>query len=139
MTETLRGGDDTFVAGLRAYAAVVAAAVGVGLESCCLGADDEATIYLAVDHQVAGFAGRDVALLWDERIGWAVAVETASGEDMVLVAVYPADLLPAPGAVARWFTRVADGDSRSVTVRDRRVDYVELQRQLSSYIPAYGS
>ena len=49
MTETLHEGDGTLIAGLRAYAASVAAAVGVGLESCSLEADEQATIYLAVD------------------------------------------------------------------------------------------
>jgi hypothetical protein len=137
MTGTLHDGDDTLVAGLRAYAASVAEAVGVGLESCCLEADERATIYLAVDNQVAGFAGRDAALLWDEQTGWAVAVETASGEDLILVAVLATDLLPAPAVVARWLTRVTGGAVGSVTAGDRRVDRAVLSRRLSQYIPAY--
>jgi hypothetical protein len=138
MTETLHEGDDTLVAGLRAYAASVAKAVGVGLESCCLEADEQATIYLAVDNRVTGFTGRDAALLWDEQTGWAVAVETASGEDLLLVAVHHADLLPAPAVVARWFAQVAEGSLQSVTVRKRQVDRAALARRLAQYVPAYG-
>jgi hypothetical protein len=138
MIETLHEGDDTLDAGLRAYAASVAQAVGVGLESCSLEADEQATIYLAVDNRIAGFTGRDAALLWDEQTGWAVAVETASGEDLILVAVHHADLLPAPAVVARWFAQVAEGSVHSVTVCKRRVDRAVLKCRLAQYVPAYG-
>jgi hypothetical protein len=138
MTGTWHEGDDTLVAGLRAYAASVAEAVGVGLESCSLEADEQATIYLAVDSPVAGFTGRDAALLWDEQTGWAVAVETASNEDLILVAVHHADLLPPPAVLARWFKQVAKGGVRSVTVGKHQVDRAALKRRLSPYIPVYG-
>ncbi|MBP2328631.1 hypothetical protein JOF56_009016 [Kibdelosporangium banguiense] len=137
MTQPLHEGDGTLGAGLQAYAASVADAVGVGLESCCLEADEQAMIYLAVDNRVAGFTGRDAALLWDEQTGWAVAMESASGEDLIVVAVHQADLLPAPAAVARWLTQVTDGAVRSVTVRKRQVDRAVLTRRLSRYVPAY--
>jgi hypothetical protein len=47
-----------------------------------------------------------VALVWGEHRGWAMGVETGSGEDLVIVSWYGPALLPGPAEVAR-FVRAA--------------------------------
>lgn len=71
---------------LRGYLSIVAAGLGVGLESCTLDIDAPVSAYLAVDYKVAAYPDRDVALLWNERSGWSLAVETHSGEDLIVLA-----------------------------------------------------
>jgi hypothetical protein len=106
MTEAPQIGDDAFTADLWAYIASVAAQLGVGLESCCLDTDEPATVYLALDDRLAEFPDRDVALLWNAKTGWSVAVETATGEDLLVVAALKAGVLPEPAVVARFVTEV---------------------------------
>lgn len=76
----------TDVTALRGYLLTVASGLGVGLESCTLDVDAPVSAYLALDHKVAAYPERDVALLWNERGGWSIAVETHSGEDLIVVA-----------------------------------------------------
>jgi hypothetical protein len=87
--------DDTFDRGLRAYVTAVARALGVGAESTTVDTTVPASAYLALDGSLPAYPGRELALLWDERHGWSAAVETASGEDLVVLR----HLDPAHGAV----------------------------------------
>jgi ethanolamine utilization microcompartment shell protein EutL len=80
----------TDFARLRGYLATVASGLGVGLESSTLDIDAPVSAYLAVDHKAAAYPERDVALLWDERGGWSIAVETHSGEDLIVLAAMDA-------------------------------------------------
>jgi hypothetical protein len=90
--------------GLRRYVHRVADGLGVGLEGVWSELADEAAAYIALDEQLPSRPGRDVALVWDDRRGWAIAVETRSGEDLLMVAWYGPELLPAAQEVVR-FTR----------------------------------
>src|ERR1700743_3781772 len=99
------GGADETVAGLRDYVALVAAALGVGLESCAIEPYPPASAYIALDARLARFPHRDLALLWDERHGWSAGVETHSGEDLIVVAYRSGDLLPPPAAVRTFAER----------------------------------
>ena len=88
---------------LRGYLATVASGLDVGLESCTLDIDAPVSAYLAVDHKVPAYPERDVALLWDERGGWSIAVETHSGEDLiVLAAMDTAEVAPPAEQVAEF-------------------------------------
>jgi uncharacterized protein DUF6292 len=93
---------------LRGYLADVAAAVGVGPESCAVDLDAPVSAYLALDHRCARFPDRDLALLWDEHRGWSVAVESACGEDLRLIGELELGTRsdPAPEAVRRFLDRV---------------------------------
>lgn len=95
-----------FGRGLRGYLAAVADALGVGLESCAIDPQPPASAYLALDQRVPTYPERDLALLWDERYGWSAAVETHSGEDLIVLAYFGDDPLPAPAAVARFVADV---------------------------------
>jgi hypothetical protein len=88
--------------GLRRYVRLVAAASGLSGDSYCVQLDPPANAYLALERRLPGFADRDVALLWDERQGWALAIETTSGEDLVVVSYLGVDVLPAPRTVAEF-------------------------------------
>jgi hypothetical protein len=95
--------DFGFIPGLRDYLTAVGAAVGVGAESCTMDIDTPVSAYLALDWRLDRFPDRDLALLWDECHGWAAAVETHSGEDLIALAYLGGDdVLPEPQVVARF-------------------------------------
>ncbi len=85
--------------GLTGYLAAVSAAVGVGEESCTVDADSTVSAYIALDVRLAHNPGRDMALLWDERHGWSFAMETHSGEDLLVLAYLGGELVPEPARV----------------------------------------
>lgn len=91
------------------YVSEVAVAVGVGPEACCCSPDVRANAYIAVEHRLARYPKRDVALLWDEESGWAVAVETGCGEDLIVLRYLDDDVLPDPAVVARFLDGIVDG------------------------------
>jgi hypothetical protein len=71
---------------LGRYVCAVAAEWRIGPEFCVVDAEEPAWAYIALDWRLPRYPGRDLALLWDERTGWAMAIETSSGEDLILVA-----------------------------------------------------
>ncbi|WP_116042685.1 DUF6292 family protein [Amycolatopsis palatopharyngis] len=91
------------------YVSEVAVAVGVGPEACCCSPDALANAYIAVEHRLPRYPERDVALLWDEERGWAVAVETGCGEDLLVLHYLGGDVLPAPHVVASFLASVVRG------------------------------
>ncbi len=103
-------GSDPYHRALRGYLATVANALGIGMESCALDIDTPVSAYLAVDHKVLAFPDRDVAVLWDEERGWSVAMETHSGEDLILLAGLGGDTVAPPAEiVARFVEDVCAG------------------------------
>jgi hypothetical protein len=98
--------DDTVTLGLRGYVRSVTRELGLTGECSYVQPERPAGAYLALEGRLPGFPDRDVALVWDERHGWSVAVETSSGEDLVVRAHFDGDTVPAPRAVARWVTRL---------------------------------
>jgi len=92
-----------FARGLRAYLARVARAVGVGFESCSLDLTLPASGYVALDREITGRPGHDLALIWDEVHGWSAVAEPADGEaPEVLAYLGGAEVLPPPHEVARF-------------------------------------
>lgn len=104
MTEGFADDYDAYSRGLRAYVASVATRLGVGMESCCLDTSRPSQAYLALDDRLDQFPGRDLALLWDEDLGWAAALEPAGREELEIVCRLYGDVLPDPGVVARFVT-----------------------------------
>lgn len=88
---------------LRAYVHTVAAAWRIGPEYCVLDVESPAWAYVALDWTLPRYPDRDLALLWDERTGWSVAIETHSSEDLIVVAC-PTDsaVVPPPSRVRRF-------------------------------------
>jgi Family of unknown function (DUF6292) len=95
-----------FSRALRGYVESVATALEVGPESCTVDAHEPASAYVALDWTLPGLPGRDLALLWDERHGWSVAVETHSGEDLIVLGYLGGTtVVPPPDAVSRFVER----------------------------------
>lgn len=100
---------------LRGYLDAVARELGVGLESCTLDIDLPTSAYLAVDRRLPDFPDRDLALLWDEECGWAAAIETHSGEDLIIVSYLDTDTVaPPPKLVARFLHELVTDRPRLV-------------------------
>jgi uncharacterized protein DUF6292 len=100
----------TLERGLGEYVRAVAAAVGVPDESTTLEISDTATAYLGLPRRWLDRPDHDVMLVWSERRGWSLAVETDPGEDPVVIAHQGGDdLVPAPGAVAQFVADAAAG------------------------------
>lgn len=94
---------------LRRYAGLVSEALGLTGETFWVHTESPTTGYIPLDDRAPGFPGRDLALLWDERHGWSAAIETASGEDLIVVSYLGKDILPPPLVVARFVTDLVAG------------------------------
>ncbi|GAA5160595.1 MULTISPECIES: DUF6292 family protein [Amycolatopsis] len=92
-------GWDAAESALQAYIAVVADALGVPPESTCAMTGRPASAYIALDERLPNFPDRDLALLWEDNQGWAAAIETHSGEDVIVVAYLGGEVVPPPSAV----------------------------------------
>ncbi|ROP34899.1 DUF6292 family protein [Saccharothrix texasensis] len=105
--------DDAVTWGLRGYVRRVTEELGLTGECSYVQAERPAGAYLALDGRLPGAPDRDVALVWDEEHGWSAAIETHSGEDVLVQAHFGPDLLPPPRAVARWVRGLFRGERRS--------------------------
>ena len=95
---------------LRAYLAAVTGELGIGLESCTVDHATPLSAYVALDGH-PHYPGRDLALLWDEERGWAAAVETHSGEDLIILRYLDSPAVaPSPRSVARFARAVLEDD-----------------------------
>ncbi|MER6664944.1 DUF6292 family protein [Amycolatopsis japonica] len=95
------------------YLGEITEALDVGLESCTVDLDDPVSAYVALDERLATHPERDVALLWDEVHGWAVAIETHSGEDLIVLRYLGGkSATPRPAEVARFVKAVREDDHR---------------------------
>jgi hypothetical protein len=96
---------------LQTYLADVTAALGVGLESCTVDHDSPVSAYVALDEHLPGYPDRDVALLWDEVRGWAAAIETHSGEDLIVIRYLGGPTVtPVPEDITRFMTALRQDD-----------------------------
>jgi hypothetical protein len=121
--------------GLAGYLRAVAEAVGVPAEATSFEISDTATAYLGLTRRWRGRPGDDLMLIWSERQGWAVAVETIPGDAPIVVAYFAGkDVVPAPAVVARFVTDVVagrrSGSPRPVFSSERR----ELAGRLAEYV-----
>lgn len=98
----------------RQYAWRVTRELGLSGESSCVDRDKPLRMYIAVDGRLPDFPDRDVALLWTECHGWAIAVEEPGGVDLTVVAHLGGAVEPPPHTVARWVRRLQS--TRSATV-----------------------
>jgi hypothetical protein len=103
--------DESFaVAGaLTSYVRSVAGFVGVPPEGTSCELTDTATAYLALPQHAPGHPDHDLMLVWDERDGWAVSLETDPNGPAVLVGRLGGDLVPSPEVVAHFVADVMAG------------------------------
>jgi len=98
------------------YALRVTRELGLSGESSCVDRDDPLRVYIAVEGRLPGHPDRDVALLWTECHGWAMAVEEPGAVDLTVVAHLGGEVDPPPRAVARWARRLLAERTRPATV-----------------------
>lgn len=118
--------------GLRHYVRLVAEAIGVGSEASVLQLHDPVSAYLALDRRVPGHGGQDLALLWDERVGWALGVETEGSADVGVLGYLAVDVLPAPWLVAEYVQRACRGEGTGYPAVPR-LEVVDLAHRLAAY------
>jgi hypothetical protein len=94
---------------LAVYVDQVAAAVGVPSDATGHEVTDTATAYLALDLRAAARPDHDLMLVWDEHLGWYIAVETTPAEAPVVMAYLDGEVVPPPAAVARFVADTANG------------------------------
>ena len=128
---------------LRDYLGGVARHLGVGPESCTLDLDLPISAYLALDKPLPDFPDRDAALLWDEVHGWAAAIETHSGEDLIIVAYLDtATVTPSPRSLARFVRDLRLGGRRFARPEPRALrgagGHQALARDLEAATVAVG-
>lgn len=94
---------------LRRYTREVGAGVGLESESCWCEVAEQCTAYLPLPCAPVSHPGREAALVWDEAHGWAIGIETSSGEDLLIQAWYGPDRIPDPPQVAAFTRAVLSG------------------------------
>jgi hypothetical protein len=94
---------------LAHYVEQVATAVGVSADGVSHEVTDTATAYIPLDKRSVIQPEHDLMLVWDERLGWYIAVETTPAEAPVVMAYLVGELVPPPGTVARFAADAAEG------------------------------
>jgi hypothetical protein len=98
---------------LAVYVHHVAAAIGVPTEATECEVTDTATAYLGLDQRCSLRPDHDLMLVWEEVLGWYIAVETTPSEAPLVLAYLDGDTVPTPAAVAAFVTDTVDGRSMS--------------------------
>lgn len=133
--------DGAAARGLRNYLRQVCRALGIGPEASCCDVDDRATAYVALDGGLPGYPDHDLALVWDEENGWAAALETRAGDDMIVLCYLGWDVLPPPSALVEFVAELrADGYPGQPDAPALRRALVDdgLNDRLSAYRHASG-
>jgi hypothetical protein len=126
---------DTLATALRAYVRTVAAAVGVPANGTSCEVTDTATAYLALSRRWHAHPDRDLMLVWGERQGWGVAVETDPGEPPVVLAYLSGDPVPHPDEVARFVTEsiASSGVGRRMVALSPAADRAILTERMNHW------
>ncbi|MFC4003285.1 DUF6292 family protein [Prauserella oleivorans] len=103
-------GWDSTESALHAYVGAIVDAFDTRPEYTCSASTTPASAYVALDDRLPDFPDRDLALVWDEKQGWAAAIETHSGEDLIIVSYLGGqDPVPEPRRVVRFVEKLLAG------------------------------
>ncbi|WP_018683716.1 DUF6292 family protein [Actinokineospora enzanensis] len=94
---------------LGVYVHQVAARIGVPAEAVAYEVTDTATAYLGLSERLPRLPGRDLMLVWDERLGWYVGTEPRGDDRPSVVGYLGGHVVPTPAEVARFVTDVVAG------------------------------
>ncbi|MEU4675087.1 DUF6292 family protein [Amycolatopsis sp. NPDC023774] len=94
---------------LAAYTRAVAEQIGVPLDAVTHEVTDTATAYLGLTSRTADRPQRDLMLIWDERIGWYVAIEPRGNDQPPVICHLRGRIAPPPTTVAQFVTDVLGG------------------------------
>ncbi|EMD23424.1 DUF6292 family protein [Amycolatopsis azurea] len=127
---------ETVIRGLHRYVRLVIEELRLSGNAYYAQLDPNAGAYIALDRKLPGHPGCDVALVWNEGKGWALALETDSREDLVVVERLGAGILPSPRVVAT-FTRDAYAGEAMWDKDDSQLPVCEdLGERLAAYATA---
>ncbi|MBH0122263.1 DUF6292 family protein [Rhodococcus sp. HM1] len=116
-------GDEVMVRGFTRYIEQVAQELGIPEGKWAARDDGAWEAYVGIP-ELELYPGREVALVWTPDEGWALAVETGSGEDMILAGYLGSTRVPPPSAVRAFMDRLRhDGGAlRTTPARGTRED-----------------
>ncbi|MFI9382272.1 DUF6292 family protein [Kutzneria sp. NPDC052558] len=124
--------------GLTGYLRAVAGAVGESTAGTSCEVSDTATAYIGLTRKGPRY-GRDLMLVWSERDGWAVLVETDPSEASIVVSRLGGDdPAPPPWVVSRFVTdTLTDVPSQPQARAHHRQNRQQLADRLAAYaVPA---
>jgi len=101
--------DSLTARGLSRYVAEVAASLRVPRHAVHHEVSELSSAYLALHRRSPRFPDLDLGLLWDERHGWSVALETAPADGPVVLAYLGGDVLAEADEVHRFVEDVIAG------------------------------
>jgi hypothetical protein len=87
--------------GVREYFRLVAEACGSG-EAFSVRLERPLTGYVPLEERVAAFPELDVALVWDEEIGWRSVLEPAASRQLITLSYLDGSVCPPPAEVAEF-------------------------------------
>ena len=122
----------TLQSSLKRYVHAVADLVGVPAEGTTCEVTDTITAYLALTGHHGAQPGRDLMLVWSERQGWALSVETDPAETPVVLSRLGGELVPQPQEVADFVTRsmTHPGSTRTLAALPAAVDRARLAENM---------
>jgi hypothetical protein len=127
--------------GLRNYLRQVCRALDIGPEASCVDVDERATGYVALNGRLPGYPDHDLALVWDEENGWAAALETMAGDDMIVLCYLGWDILPPPEVLVEFVAALREdgypGQPDPPALRQALVDD-GLYDRLAGYLSTPG-
>ncbi|PPK66078.1 DUF6292 family protein [Actinokineospora auranticolor] len=94
---------------LAVYVRQVAERIGVPSDAVTHEVTDTATAYIGLTARVAALPLRDLMLVWDERLGWSIAIEPCGNDQPPVICHLGAEIAPAPASVARFVSDVVGG------------------------------
>ncbi|GAA1197960.1 DUF6292 family protein [Prauserella alba] len=121
--------------GLDGYIRAVADELDVPAESMSFEISDTATAYLGLSTRWPSWPGHDLMLIWDERTGWSVAVETTPAERAVVIARLGGEPVPSPRAVSHWVASTFTG-TRPETAQPQTTTTQTVPNRTTSTQPA---
>ncbi|WP_068158981.1 DUF6292 family protein [Rhodococcus phenolicus] len=124
-------GDEVVVRGFTLYIEQVAQELGVPAGNWAVQEDGAWEAYVGIP-ALELYPGREVALVWTPDEGWALAVETGSGEDMILAGYLGSVRVPTPAAVLSFLERLRR-DGRALRTTPARGTREEALRAVADY------
>jgi hypothetical protein len=119
--------------GLRRYVGLVADAVGIGAAASAVQLDEPVNVYLPLERCIAEYPEHDLALLWDERYGWMLAIEVPGTTQLTVLGYLTDTLLPPPRVVADYVTRACSGAGLGQPRPEQPADDADLADRLATY------
>ena len=101
--------DSLTARGLTSYVHAIASSLGVPRHAVHHEVSELSSAYLALHRRNPEFPELDLMLLWDERHGWSVALETAPADDPMVLAYLGGDVLAETDQIRRFVEDVTAG------------------------------